>query len=84
MKEVFTNLARHLQARGIELEAVTDKAGRPCSLRIYLDGKAYTIDAERLDDDELRLTLAEFEAEEPAGVDERFRHVLDVVRKIYD
>ena len=55
------NLADHLQAHGIEAEAVTDANGEAVAVRLYLDGRAFNLQAHTLEGGRVRIAIEEYE-----------------------
>ena len=79
--EFFQELARRFEAAGITAEAVEDAKGLPCSLRFYVDGRAFEIRPEQVEGERLRLAIDSYEAEEPDMPEEQLEHVIEVIER---
>lgn len=76
----FHTLAAAMRDHDIEAEAVTDAEGRAASVRLYVDGRAFNLVPTVDDDGRARITIEQYEAEEPETPEERLEHVVEVVR----
>ena len=79
--DFFKDLASRFKAAGITAEAVEDAKGRACALRFYMGDRAFEISPELVEGERLRLAIDAYEAEEPETLEDRLKHMIDVIKR---